>query len=39
MCHVFQKKNQGIIMVNFYSKFISCQKEANVSHVAGEITI
>ncbi|XP_008308600.1 dipeptidase 2 [Cynoglossus semilaevis] len=28
------KKNQGIIMVNFYSKFISCQKEANVSHVA-----
>ncbi|XP_054476783.1 dipeptidase 2 isoform X2 [Anoplopoma fimbria] len=28
------KKNHGLIMVNLYSKFISCSDEANISHVA-----
>ncbi|TKS69814.1 Dipeptidase 2 [Collichthys lucidus] len=28
------KKNQGLIMVNLHSNFISCSNEANISHVA-----
>ncbi|XP_020797294.1 dipeptidase 2 [Boleophthalmus pectinirostris] len=28
------KKNQGLIMVNFHSNFISCKREANISLVA-----
>ncbi|XP_014889636.1 dipeptidase 1 isoform X2 [Poecilia latipinna] len=28
------KDNRGLIMVNFYSPFISCQKKATVSHLA-----
>uniref|UniRef100_A0A3B5M1Q8 Dipeptidase n=1 Tax=Xiphophorus couchianus TaxID=32473 RepID=A0A3B5M1Q8_9TELE len=28
------KNNRGLIMVNFYSPFISCQNEATVSHLA-----
>ncbi|XP_071346159.1 dipeptidase 2 isoform X2 [Trachinotus anak] len=28
------KKNQGLIMVNLHSNFISCRSEANISHVA-----
>ncbi|XP_029353390.1 dipeptidase 2 [Echeneis naucrates] len=28
------KKNRGLIMVNLYSKFISCRDKANISHVA-----
>ncbi|KAF7211824.1 dipeptidase 2 [Nothobranchius furzeri] len=28
------KKNKGLIMVNFYSPFTSCNHEGNVSHVA-----
>ncbi|XP_039989609.1 dipeptidase 2 isoform X2 [Xiphias gladius] len=28
------KKNQGLIMVNLHSKFISCRDKANISHVA-----
>lgn len=32
---VFQKKNRGLIMVNFYSPFVACSNKGNVSHVAG----
>ncbi|KAM9408596.1 dipeptidase 2 isoform 2-T2 [Pholidichthys leucotaenia] len=28
------KNNRGLIMVNLYSKFISCREEATISHVA-----
>lgn len=28
------KNNKGLIMVNLYTNFISCKKEANISHVA-----
>ncbi|XP_013863435.1 dipeptidase 2 isoform X2 [Austrofundulus limnaeus] len=28
------KKNQGLIMVNFYSPFVACSDKGNVSHVA-----
>nr|XP_020448101.1 dipeptidase 1 isoform X1 [Monopterus albus] len=28
------KRSRGLIMVNFYNKFISCRDEANISHVA-----
>ncbi|XP_019935518.2 dipeptidase 2 [Paralichthys olivaceus] len=28
------KKNRGLIMVNFYNRFISCGAEANISNVA-----
>ncbi|KAK5618482.1 hypothetical protein CRENBAI_017589 [Crenichthys baileyi] len=28
------KKNRGLIMVNFYSPFVSCKSEANVFHLA-----
>ena len=36
---MFQKKKQGLIMVNLHSKFISCTDEANISHVAGEASM
>ncbi|XP_060694127.1 dipeptidase 3 isoform X2 [Hemiscyllium ocellatum] len=29
-----QKKNNGLVMVNFYSGFVSCQKLSNISRVA-----
>lgn len=28
------KNNRGLIMVNLYTNFVSCKKEANVAHVA-----
>ncbi|XP_067303844.1 dipeptidase 1 [Pseudorasbora parva] len=28
------KRKQGIVMVNFYNDYVTCQKEANISHVA-----
>lgn len=33
---LFQRDNRGVIMVNFYSNFITCRDEANVSDVAGK---
>lgn len=36
---VFQKKNQGLIMVNLHNNFVSCNNEANISHVAGEAPV
>ncbi|XP_048402162.1 dipeptidase 1 isoform X4 [Stegostoma tigrinum] len=29
-----QKKNKGLVMVNFYSGFVACQKHSNISTVA-----
>lgn len=30
-----QKQKGGLVMVNFYNDYVSCQKEANLSQVAG----
>lgn len=33
---LFQKANNGIVMVNFYNDYVTCSPQANLSHVAGE---
>lgn len=32
----FQKHNRGIVMVNFYSYFITCNESASISDVIGK---
>ncbi|KAG8508146.1 Dipeptidase 1 [Galemys pyrenaicus] len=32
-----QKQNRGLVMVNFYNDYVSCQKEANLSQVADHL--
>ena len=33
---MFQAENGGIVMVSFYSLFLTCGEEADVKHVVGE---
>ncbi len=35
LCLFLQRDNGGVVMVNFYPNYISCQDEANVTQVAG----
>lgn len=36
---VFQRKNRGVIMVNFHRNFITFRGKANISHVAGKASM
>lgn len=37
--YTHQKDNQGIVMVNFYTGYVSCAEESNLTQVAGEADI
>lgn len=35
-CPCLQKQKKGIVMVNFYNDYVTCQQTAKLSNVAGE---